>query len=195
MLLTLATRLILAFGSLQVDATSVKLVSNVLGAAVQLPIEIRIGLIPAIDINTSRAVSIANTVAGNVPLTITGTTVGGLGVNQANSGVISISLTQSSADVQPNYINIFKNRAGGNINAGDVISQMQFLGFATASQLAAQSRCYAESIGAARVSGAFDWWTTSTAGSTNQRLYLGSRWCLSNKYACCGTNSPDSKWI
>lgn len=163
-----------AFAQIQIDNTSVKLISSVLGAGVQLPMEIRIGSTAAIDINTSRAVSIANTVAGNVPLTITATNIGGLGVNQANSGAVSISLTQSSADLQPNYINIFKNRAGGNINAGDIISQMQFLGFATAAQLAAQSRCYAESIGAARVSGAFDWWTTSAAGSINQRLYIGS---------------------
>lgn len=71
-----------AFGSLQVDATSVKLVSNVLGIGVQLPMEIRIGATAAININTSRAVSIANTVIGNVPLTITGTTSGGITINQ-----------------------------------------------------------------------------------------------------------------
>ena len=163
-----------AFGSLQVDAASVKLVSNVLGLGVQLPIEIRIGTTAAIDISTSRAVSIANTVVGNVPLTITGTNAGGLVVNQATSGVASIYCVQSSADAQPVYINNYKSRSGGNINANDVLGQSGFYGFATTYQNAAQSRCYAESIGATRVSGAFDWFTTSTAGVSGQRLYLGS---------------------
>ena len=163
-----------AFGSLQVDATSVKLVSNVLGTGVQLPMEIRIGGTAAINIDNNLSVSIANTVVGNVPLTITGTNAGGLVVNQATGGVASIYCVQSSADVQPVYINSYKNRAGGNINAGDVLYQSQVYGFATTYQLAAQSRCYAESIGAARVSGAFDWFTTSTAGVSGQRLYLGS---------------------
>jgi hypothetical protein len=71
-----------AFAQMQIDATSVKLVSSVLGTGVQLPMEIRIGATAAININTSRAVSIANTVVGNVPLTITGTTSGGITINQ-----------------------------------------------------------------------------------------------------------------
>ena len=96
-----------AFGSLQVDAASVKLVSNVLGGGVQLPIEIRIGVTAAIDINTSRAVSIANTSAG-MPLTITGTNSGGLTVNQSNSGAANISLFQSSATAEPPYVNFLK---------------------------------------------------------------------------------------
>ena len=127
-----------------------------------------------LNISADGAVSIPATVVGNVPLTITGTNAGGLVVNQANSGIASIYCVQSSADVQPVYINNYKNRAGGNINAGDVLGQSGFYGFATTNQNAAQSRCYAESIGATRVSGAFDWFTTSTAGVSGQRLYLGS---------------------
>lgn len=114
-----------AFGSLQVDAASVKLVSNVLGLGVQLPIEIRIGLISAIDINTSRAVSIANTSAG-VPLTITGTNAGGLTVSQATSGASNIGIFQSSATAEPPYINFFKSRSGGNINAADGLGNVRF---------------------------------------------------------------------
>jgi hypothetical protein len=131
-----------------------------------------------LNISADGAVTIPATVAGNVPLTITGTTVGGLDISQANSGVISVSLTQSSATDRPNIINFVKNRAGGNINASDVISQMQFQGFATAVQNAALFRCYAESIGAARVSGAFDWWTTSAAGTLAQRLNLTANGAL-----------------
>jgi hypothetical protein len=160
-----------AFGSLQVDATSVKLVSNVLGIGVQLPMEIRIGATAAIDINTSRAVSIANTSAG-VPLTITGTTSGGLTVNQSNSAAANISLIQSSATAEPPYVNFFKSRSGGNINAADGLGNIRFFGFATANQVAAQITCIAESIGAARVSGGLNFWTTNTAGSTGQRLVL-----------------------
>lgn len=89
-----------AFGSLQVDAASVKLVSNVLGLGVQLPIEIRIGLIPAININTSRAISIANTVAGNVPLTITGTTSGGITINQTP---VATALTLNGTNTAGTY--------------------------------------------------------------------------------------------
>jgi hypothetical protein len=125
-----------------------------------------------LNISADGAVSIPATVVGNVPLTITGTNAGGLVVNQATGGVASIYCVQSSADVQPVYINSFKNRAGGNINAGDVLGQSIFYGFATAYQVAAQMRVTAESVGAARVSGAFDWFTTSTAGVSAQRLNL-----------------------
>lgn len=160
-----------AFAQMQIDATSVKLISSVLGVGVQLPMEIRIGSTAAIDINTSRAVSIANTSAG-VPLTITGTTSGGLTVNQSNSGAANISLTQSSATAEPPYVNFFKSRSGGNINAADGLGNIRFFGFATANQVAAQITCSAESIGATRVSGGLNFWTTNTAGSTGQRLVL-----------------------
>lgn len=162
-----------AFGSLQVDAASVKLVSNVLGLGVQLPIEIRIGLISAIDINTSRAVSIANTSAG-VPLTITGTNAGGLTVSQATSGASNIGIFQSSATAEPPYINFFKSRSGGNINAADGLGNVRFFGFATANQVAAQITCTAESIGATRVSGSIAVWTTNTAGTTSPRLNISA---------------------
>ena len=160
-----------AFAQMQIDATSVKLISSVLGAGVQLPMEIRIGATAAININTARAVSIANTSAG-VPLTVTGTTSGGLTVNQATSGAANISLFQSSATAEPPYVNFFKNRSGGNINAADELANIRFFGFATTNQVAAQITCIAESIGAARVSGGLNFWTTNTAGSTGQRLVL-----------------------
>jgi hypothetical protein len=159
------------FAQIQIDNTSVKLISSVLGTGVQLPMEIRIGSTAAIDINTSRAVSIANTSAG-VPLTITGTTSGGLTVNQSNSAAANISLVQSSATAEPPYVNFFKSRSGGNINAADGLGNIRFFGFATANQVAAQITCSAESIGAARVSGGLNFWTTNTAGSTGQRLIL-----------------------
>ena len=79
-----------AFGSLQVDALSVKLVSNVLGTGVQLPMEIRIGATAAINIDNNLAVSILNTAAANVALTVNATATGGVEVQQntaANAGM------------------------------------------------------------------------------------------------------------
>ena len=113
-----------AFAQIQIDATSVKLISSVLGTGVQLPMEIKIGATSAIDINTSRAVSIPNTSAG-VPLTITGTNAGGLTVNQSNSGAANIDVIQSSATTEPPYINFFKSRSGGNINALDGLGNIR----------------------------------------------------------------------
>ncbi|CAB4184751.1 C1q domain containing protein [uncultured Caudovirales phage] len=162
-----------AFAQIQIDNTSVKLISSVLGGGVQLPMEIRIGGTAAIDINTSRAVSIANTSAG-VPLTITGTSSGGLTVNQSNSGAANISLIQSSATAEPPYVNFFKSRSGGNVNAADQLGNIRFFGFATANQVAAQITCTAESIGATRVSGSISVWTTNTAGSTSPRLNISA---------------------
>ena len=104
-----------AFGSLQADSTSVKLVSNVLGGGVQLPIEIRIGGTAAIDISTARAVSIANTVAGNVPLTITGTTSGGITINQTP---VATALTLNGTNTAGTYAQqTLATVAGGIFNA------------------------------------------------------------------------------
>lgn len=89
-----------AFAQMQIDATSVKLISSVLGTGVQLPMEIRIGATAAIDINTSRAVSIANTVVGNVPLTITGTTSGGITINQTP---VATALTLNGTNTAGTY--------------------------------------------------------------------------------------------
>ena len=108
-----------AFGSLQVDAASVKLVSNVLNLGVQLPIEIRIGLLAAINISTSRAVSIANTSAGNVPLTITGTTSGGLTINQTP---VATALTLNGTNTAGTYAQRNVATTAGGIFAGLLIN-------------------------------------------------------------------------
>jgi hypothetical protein len=125
-----------------------------------------------LNISADGAVTIPATVAGNVPLTITGTNSGGLTVNQSNSGAANISLFQSSATAEPPYVNFFKSMSGGNVSAADGLGNIRFFGFATANQVAAQITCIAESIGATRVSGGLNFWTTNTAGSTGQRLVL-----------------------
>jgi hypothetical protein len=125
-----------------------------------------------LNISADGAVTIPATVAGNVPLTITGTNSGGLTVSQSNSGAANISLFQSSATAEPPYVNFFKSMSGGNVSAADGLGNIRFFGFATANQVAAQITCIAESIGATRVSGGLNFWTTNTAGSTGQRLVL-----------------------
>jgi hypothetical protein len=111
---------------------------------------------------------------GSFAATFTGTNAGGISVDQSNGGAGSYQAVQSSVDVQPVYFNVFKNRAGGDINAGDILMQHNVFGYRGTNQLAASMRCYAETVGATRASGAFDWFTTSTAGVLAQRLYLSS---------------------
>ena len=161
-----------AFGSLQADAASVKLVSNVLGAGVQLPIEIRIGATAAINIATNLAVTIPNATAGALALGVTASASGGIQIDQANGGVQMFAVNQTSADAQPAIVSFFKSRTGGNINAADILGNIRFHGRATSSIVAAQMRVTAESIGASRVSGSIEFMTNSTAGTLAQRLNL-----------------------
>lgn len=111
---------------------------------------------------------------GSFAATFTGTNAGGISVSQSTGGSGSYQAIQSSVDVQPVYFNAFKNRAGGDINPGDILMQHNVFGYRGAYQLAAAMRCYAESVAATRASGAFDWFTTSTAGVLGQRMILGA---------------------
>lgn len=161
-----------AFAQMQIDNTSVKLISSVFGAGVQLPMEIQIGSTTAINISTGRNVTIFNTAAGTLPLAVTATSSGGIQVNQATGGIQSLAVSQSSADTQPAIINSYKTRSGGNILAADNLGMIQFHGRETSSIIAAFIRCTAESIAASRVSGSIEVQTRSTAGTLAQRLNL-----------------------
>jgi hypothetical protein len=113
-------------------------------------------------------------VAGSLAASFAGTSAGGISVYQANGGASSYQAVQSSVDVQPVYFNAFKNRAGGVIVANDVIYQLQAFGLADVNRVAALHRIFSPNVGANFVSGAHDWWTTSTAGATNQRMVLSA---------------------
>ena len=113
-------------------------------------------------------------VAGSLAASFAGTSAGGISVYQANGGASSYQAVQSSVDVQPVYFNAFKNRAGGVIVANDVIYQLQAFGLADTNRVAALHRIFSPNVGANFVSGAHDWWTTSTAGATNQRMVLSA---------------------
>lgn len=113
-------------------------------------------------------------VAGSLAASFAGSNAGGVSVTQPNGGASSYQAVQSSVDIQPVYFNAFKNRAGGIIVANDVIYQLTGFGFADANRVAALQRIFSTNIGANYVSGGFDWWTTSTAGATNQRMILGA---------------------
>lgn len=109
-----------AFAQMQIDATSVKFISSVLGTGTQLPMEIRIGATAAIDISTNRAVSIVNTVAGNTPLTVTGTTSGAIVINQAP---VATALTVNGANTAGTYAQVTNAFiAGGLFNANRCIN-------------------------------------------------------------------------
>jgi hypothetical protein len=112
--------------------------------------------------------------AGSLAATFTGSNVGGISVAQANGGASSYQAVQSSVDVQPVYFNAFKNRAGGIIVANDVIYQLGAFGFADTNRQAGLYRIFSTNVGANFVSGGHDWWTTSTAGTTAQRMILGA---------------------
>ena len=116
----------------------------------------------------------ATAVAGSLAASFAGSNAGGVSVTQPNGGSSSYQAVQSSVDVQPVYFNAFKNRAGGIIVANDVIYQLTGFGFADANRVAALQRIFSTNIGANYVSGGFDWWTTSTAGATNQRMIIGA---------------------
>ena len=161
-----------AFGSLQVDAASVKLVSNVLGAGVQLPIEIRIGATAAIDISTALAVSILNTVAGNIALTVNATATGGVEVQQNTAANAGMRIYTSLGNINGPRFEMLKSRSGGNVVANDSIGNFIAYGYQTGYQNAAQILFKAESVAASRVSGAIQFLTTSTAGASAQRLNL-----------------------
>jgi hypothetical protein len=113
-------------------------------------------------------------VAGSLAASFAGTSAGGISVTQANGGASSYQAVQGSVDVQPVYFNAFKNRAGGVIVANDVIYQLQASGLADVNRVAALHRIFSPNVGANFVSGAHDWWTTSTAGATNQRMVLSA---------------------
>ena len=174
-----------AFAQLQVDSLSTKIVSGVLGTGTLLPFELRIGSAnTAVSISTNRNVTINAPVSGTAltvtgqtgsfAATFTGTNAGGISVEQSTGGASSYQAVQSSVDVQPVYFNAFKNRAGGDINAGDILMQHNVYGYRGTYQTAGAMRCYAETVAASRVSAAFDWFTTSTTGVLAQRLYLSS---------------------
>jgi len=111
-------------------------------------------------------------VAGSLAATFAGSNVGGISVAQANGGASSYEAVQSSVDVQPVYFNAFKNRAGGIIVANDVIYQLTGFGFADTNRTAGLYRIFSTNVGANFVSGGHDWWTTSQAGTTAQRMVL-----------------------
>lgn len=113
-------------------------------------------------------------VAGSLAATFAGSNAGGVSVTQSNGGASSYQAVQSSVDVQPVYFNAFKNRAGGIIVANDVIYQLTGFGFADTNRVAALHRIFSTNVGANFVSGGHDWWTTSTAGATGQRMILGA---------------------
>ena len=162
-----------AFGSLQVDATSVKLVSNVLGTGVQLPMEIRIGGTAAINIDNNLAVSILNTLAGNIALTVNATATGGVEVQQNTAANAGMRIYTSLGNINGPRFEMLKSRSGGNVIANDNLGQFIAYGFQTAGyQSAAQIIFKAESVAASRVSGAIQFLTTSTASVSAVRLNL-----------------------
>jgi len=130
----------------------------------------------------------ATAVAGSLAASFAGSNAGGVSVTQANGGASSYQAVQSSVDVQPVYFNVFKNRAGGVIVANDVIYQLTGFGFADVNRTAALHRIFSTNVGANYVSAAHDWWTTSTAGATNQRMILGADGLVTiNAPAAAGT--------
>jgi len=127
-------------------------------------------------------------VAGSLAASFAGTNTGGVSVTQANGGSSSYQAVQSSVDVQPVYFNAFKNRAGGIIVANDVIYQLGAFGFADTNRQAGLYRIFSTNVGANYVSAGHDWWTTSTAGATNQRMVLGADGLVTiNAPAAAGT--------
>ena len=116
----------------------------------------------------------ATAVAGSLAASFAGSNAGGVSVTQSNGGSSSYQAVQSSVDAQPVYFNAFKNRAGGIIVANDVIYQLNGSGFADTNRTAALYRIFSTNVGANYVSGGHDWWTTSTAGTTGQRMVLNA---------------------
>jgi len=130
----------------------------------------------------------ATAVAGSLAASFAGSNAGGVSVTQANGGAGSYQAVQSSVDAQPVYFNAFKNRAGGIIVANDVIYQLNGTGFADTNRTAALYRIFSTNVGANYVSGGHDWWTTSTAGTTGQRMVLGADGLVTiNAPAAAGT--------
>jgi len=163
-----------AFGSLQVDAASVKLVSNVLGAGVQLPIEIRIGATAAINIDNNLAVSILNTVAGNIALTVNATATGGVEVQQNTAANAGMRIYTSLGNINGPRFEMLKSRSGGNVVANDSIGNFIAYGYQTGYQNAAQILFKAESVAASRVSGSIGFITTSLASISATRLNISA---------------------
>lgn len=116
----------------------------------------------------------ATGVAGSVTASFIGTNTGGVSVTQANGGIGSFQGFQTSVDTQPVFYDGYKSRAGADINASDSLLQINAYGFRGGNQTAAMMRFRAESVGATRVSGNIDYFTTSTAGVFSQRMNLAA---------------------
>jgi hypothetical protein len=75
--------------------------------------------------------------------------------------------------VQPVYYNVYKRRTGGTVSNGDVIHQINSNAQnAGVDYTATLTRSVATTVGAGFVAGSLDWWTTSSAGATSQRMLL-----------------------
>jgi hypothetical protein len=125
------------------------------------------------NISADGNVTINSPVSG-VALTVNQTTASSaIGTSQTFGGAGSIQNIQTSNDVQPVYYNVFKRRTGGTVSNGDVIHQINsFAQNAGVDYQATLTRSVATTVGAGFVAGSLDWWTTSSAGVTSQRMNL-----------------------
>ena len=126
------------------------------------------------NISADGAVSILNTVAGNIALTVNATATGGVEVQQNTAANAGMRIYTSLGNINGPRFEMLKSRSGGNVIANDNLGQFLAYGFQTSYQYAAQIVFKAESVAASRVSGAISFWTNSTANTNAVRLNIGS---------------------
>jgi len=126
------------------------------------------------NISADGAVSILNTVAGNIALTVNATATGGVEVQQNAAANAGMRIYTSLGNINGPRFEMLKSRSGGNVVANDNIGQFVAYGYQTGYQYAAQIVFKAESVAASRVSGAISFWTNSTASANAVRLNISA---------------------
>lgn len=126
------------------------------------------------SINNQSTGFTVNTPTSGISLTVNQTTASSaIATSQTFGGAATIQNIQTSNDVQPVYYNVYKRRTGGTVSNGDVIHQINSLAQNVGvDYVATQTRSVATTVGAGFIAGSLDWWTTSSAGVTSQRMNL-----------------------
>ena len=126
------------------------------------------------NISADGAVSILNTVAGNIALTVNATATGGVEVQQNAAANAGMRIYTSLGNINGPRFEMLKSRSGGNVVANDNIGQFLAYGYQTGYQNAAQILFKAESVAASRVSGSIGFITTSLASISATRLNISA---------------------
>lgn len=94
---------------------------------------------------------------------------------QTLGGARNIDSVQTSDDDNPVLYKTYKRRTGGTINAADELFSISVSGQQGGSDyLSAKIRVYCQTVSPGIVSGNIDFFTTNTAGTNAQRLFIGT---------------------